>query len=156
MFILFNKVPLYVPKTLFCWCVLFSNPLATGQSKHADEYILIVPAKFVETCQTMFIIHPQVVYCLNNQSYFNRTIVFSIERKNNKWHTIGHACKAPLHKDWWHLVEAIGTAIWALTHNIVNRHSIENNSHHKNPTSWMDFPLIFTCNISSILLTDII
>ena len=36
------KVPLYIPKSLFCWRVLFSNPLAQRQSKHADEYILIV------------------------------------------------------------------------------------------------------------------
>jgi hypothetical protein len=92
----FDKVPLYVPKTQFSWRVLFSNPLAQRRSQHADEYILIVPVKFVETCQTMFIINPQVVYCLNNRSYFNRTIAYSIERKHNEQRAIGHALKPAL------------------------------------------------------------
>jgi hypothetical protein len=53
-------------------------------------------------------------------------------------------------------VEAIRTAIWALTYNRVNRHSMENNSLQKSLTSWMDFPLVFACHISSVILTDII
>ena len=155
MFFLFSKVPLYIPNTQFCWRVLFSNPLAPRRSKHADEYILIVPVKFVKTCQTMFIINPQVVNYLNNQNYFNRTIAYSIERKKNKERAHSHTRKPVLHdsidhlpkglilrrfsenkpetmsKDCWHLVESIGTAIWAQNPYIVNRLLMENHSHKK-------------------------
>ena len=85
----------YIPRSPFCWRVLFSNPLAQRRSKHADEYILIVMVKFVETCQTMFIINPHVVNCLNNQ-YLNQTIAYSIERKNNEGRAHGHARKPVL------------------------------------------------------------
>jgi hypothetical protein len=83
--------------------VLFSNPLAHRLSQHADKYILIVLVKFAETCQTMFIIHPQVVYCLNKRLYFNRTIASSIERKINERHAIGHTRKTALVHSTVHL-----------------------------------------------------
>jgi hypothetical protein len=47
------------------WCSVIHK--LKRWSKQADKYILIVPVTFAETCQTMFIINPQVVSCLNNQ-----------------------------------------------------------------------------------------
>ena len=57
---------LYIQKPLFCLHVFFSNPQAQTQSKQADKKIQIVSVKFIETCQTMFIFNPQVVFSLND------------------------------------------------------------------------------------------
>ena len=69
---LFNKCSfcsiksLYIQKPQFCLRVFFSNPQAQTQSKQAEEKIQIVSVKFRETCQTMFISNPQVVFSLND------------------------------------------------------------------------------------------
>jgi hypothetical protein len=59
-------------------------------------------------------------------------------------------------KDCWHLVEAVGSATWPISHCIFNREWVE-----KRPTS--NFPLpgwissqVFACHMSSVILTDII
>jgi hypothetical protein len=51
----------------------------------------------------MFIINPPVVYFLNNQLYFNRTIAYSIGWKNNEGRAIGHARKLALVHSTVHL-----------------------------------------------------
>ena len=57
---------LYIQKPQFCLRVFFSNPQAQTQSQQADKKIPIVSVKFIETCQTMFIFNPQVIFNLNN------------------------------------------------------------------------------------------
>ena len=62
----------------------------------------------------------------------------------------------PVSKDGWHLVEALGSATWPITHCVFDRGWVENR-----PTS--DFPLpvwifsqVVACHMSSVILTDII
>ena len=44
----------------------------------------------------MFIINPQVVFVINNQSYFNRTIASSIEKEKQERQAPGHTQKTSL------------------------------------------------------------
>ena len=53
---------LYIQKPPFCYRVFFSNPQAQTQSKQSDKKIQNVSVRFIETCQTMFIFNPQVVF----------------------------------------------------------------------------------------------
>ena len=53
-------------------------------------------------------------------------------------------------KDYSHLVEAIGNAIWVISLSM-DKHPFQNNG-----TSWMDFSQFLACHISSVILTDII
>ena len=58
-------------------------------------------------------------------------------------------------KDCWHLVEALGSAIWPHLHCILDRQSLEK-LNLRFPTSWLDFSQVFACHMSSVILTDII
>ena len=69
MFLLFDKVSLYIRKPPFCLRVLFDNPQAQTQSQQADKK-KPVSVKFIETCQTMFTFNPQVVFSLNKSIIF--------------------------------------------------------------------------------------
>ena len=52
-------------------------------------------------------------------------------------------------KDCLHLEEAVGKGIW-----LERRQAMEHGAFKIETTSWFDFPQVFTCNISSVILTD--
>ena len=53
-------------------------------------------------------------------------------------------------------MEAIGTAIWVLIIRLPHRKDLENPMTSTQKNSWMDCPRSFSCQISSVILTDII
>ena len=55
-------------------------------------------------------------------------------------------------KDWPHVVEAIGIVNWVISLCMVDRLSMVKQPFQN--ISWMDFPQVFACNISSVILTD--
>ena len=59
-------------------------------------------------------------------------------------------------KDWSHVEEAIEIVNWVLSHCMVDRISMEKTAFQYKSTSWLDFPQVFTCHISYVILTDII
>ena len=50
--------------------------------------------------------------------------------------------------------EAIGKGIWLISLSMEQRQDMEQLAFKIEATSWFDFPQVFTCNISSVILTD--
>ena len=53
-------------------------------------------------------------------------------------------------------MEAIGIVNWVISLCMVDRLSMEKQAFQNNSISWMDFPQVSACHISSVILTDII
>ena len=59
-------------------------------------------------------------------------------------------------KDCWHLVEALGSAIWPHRHCILDRLRLENLQTSDFPLPGCIFSQFFACHMSSVILTDIV
>ena len=66
------------------------------RSRRGRRKFQIVSVKFVERCQSFFIINPQVIFTINNRSYFNRTVAFLIGEREKMSAPSCCACKTLL------------------------------------------------------------
>ena len=89
-------------------------------------------------------------------------------RLTSLWHSARHLAQSPLilplhsrslkqsSKDCWHLVEALGSAIWPHLHCVLGMAKSWKTTNLRFPTSWLDFSQVFACHMSSVIFTDII